>query len=167
MMAKVHTTPDTTNLFFAGIGGQGVLLASEIVAKVAMQAKLDVKTSEVHGMSQRGGSVVTIVRFGRTVHSPLIPEGAADCLIAFDPVEGERHAHMLTADGTMIDSTGAIEAHLPDPRTLNMFILGKLGAWLPFAKAAWLKTIAARVPPRTLEANSQAFELGWTYRERQ
>ncbi len=165
-MAKKQHTAETTNIFFAGLGGQGVLLASEIAARVAMQAKLDVKKSEVHGMSQRGGSVVTIVRFGRKVHSPLIAEGTADFLVAFEPAEGRRHAHMLAPGGTVIDSTGALEASLPDPRTLNMFILGKLAARLPFPSEAWLSVIAARVPPRTLEANNRAFTLGWDYRSR-
>jgi indolepyruvate ferredoxin oxidoreductase beta subunit len=164
-MAKAKRQGATTSVFFAGIGGQGVLLASEIVAKVALMAGHDVKKSEVHGMSQRGGSVVTLVRFGRKVYSPLIREGTADYLVAFDATEGKRHAHMLSGSGTMVNSGGALDAGLPDPRTLNLFILGKLAGRLPFSKQAWLDAIAACVPPRTVEANSLAFNLGWDYRE--
>ena len=164
-MARKPRTNATTSIFFAGVGGQGVLLASEIVAMVAMRAGLDVKKSEVHGMSQRGGSVVSIVRFGRKVHSPLIRAGTADVLVAFEPVEGRRHAAMLSKGGALVDSAGALDVGLPDPRTLNMFILGKLAARLPFPQQSWLDTLAARVPPRTVELNSRAFALGWEYRE--
>ncbi|MBN1918965.1 MAG: indolepyruvate oxidoreductase subunit beta [Verrucomicrobia bacterium] len=164
-MAKRPARNGTTSVFFAGIGGQGVLLASEIVAQVAGRAGLDVKKSEVHGMSQRGGSVVTIVRFGRKVHSPLVRQGAADVLVAFEPTEGRRHAAMLARDGARVDSSGALDVGLPDPRTANMFILGKLAARLPFARQRWLDAIAERVPPRTIEPNSRAFTLGWEYRE--
>lgn len=164
-MAKRQSDNATTSIFFAGIGGQGVLLASEIVAQVAVRAGLDVKKSEVHGMSQRGGSVETIVRFGKKVHSPLICEGTADVLVAFEPTEGRRHAAMLAKHGAMIDSSGGLAAGLPDPRTLNMFILGKLAARLPFTQRLWLETIASRVPARTIEPNSRAFTLGWAYRE--
>jgi indolepyruvate ferredoxin oxidoreductase beta subunit len=162
-MMATKTRQHTTNIFFAGIGGQGVLLASEIAARVAMLARLDVKKSEVHGMSQRGGSVVSIVRFGRKVHSPLLRTGTAGYLVAFEATEGRRHAAMLAKGGRLIDSTGALDVGLPDPRTLNMFILGKLAAHLPFSRSAWVETLAERVPPRTIEPNSRAFTLGWAY----
>jgi indolepyruvate ferredoxin oxidoreductase beta subunit len=162
---KKRTGSATTSIFFAGIGGQGVLLASEIAAQVALRAGLDVKKSEIHGMSQRGGGVVSAVRFGRKVHSPLVREGAADLLVAFEPTEGRRHASIRATGGVTVDASGALEAGLPDPRTLNMFILGKLAARLPFAQRLWLEAIAARVPPRTIEPNSRAFTLGWEYRE--
>jgi indolepyruvate ferredoxin oxidoreductase beta subunit len=164
-MARANAPGAPTSVFFAGIGGQGVLLASEIVAKVALVAGHDVKKSEVHGMSQRGGSVVTLVRFGRKVHSPLIREGTADYLMAFEPTEGKRHAGMLSPSGVVVDSGGALDVGLPDPRTLNMFMLGKLARLLRFSKALWLEAIAACVPARTVEANGLAFGLGWDYDE--
>ncbi len=85
----------TTNILLAGVGGQGIILASEIVADVAASAGLEVKKSEVHGMAQRGGSVVTHIRFGERVHSPLVAEGEADFLVAFEAMETLRYLHFL------------------------------------------------------------------------
>lgn len=86
--------PQTINVVIAGLGGQGVLKASDIVAEVAFRAGLDVKKSEIHGMSQRGGSVTSDVRFGSQVFSPMVPEGEADYLVvlAEDQVEVNRAA---------------------------------------------------------------------------
>jgi indolepyruvate ferredoxin oxidoreductase beta subunit len=80
-----------TNVLVVGVGGQGVLLASEVLAEVALLSGLDVKKSEVHGMAQRGGSVVSHVRFGRKVHSPLIELGEADFLVSFEKLETLRY----------------------------------------------------------------------------
>jgi len=87
-----------------GVGGQGVLLAADIVAHVGVALGLDVKKSEVHGMSQRGGSVVSHVRWADEVHSPLIERGTADILVAFERLEGLRHLAMLARDGRLIIS---------------------------------------------------------------
>ena len=81
---------DVTNVLIAGVGGQGILLASEILSDVALAEGLDVKKSEVHGMAQRGGAVVSTVRFGTTVHSPLIARGDADVILAFEELEALR-----------------------------------------------------------------------------
>ncbi len=83
---------EAADLVFCGVGGQGVLLASEVVAEVALGAGLDVKKSEVHGMAQRGGSVFSHVRFGRVVYSPVIPLGKANFLVAFEELEALRYA---------------------------------------------------------------------------
>jgi len=91
-----------TNVLMCGVGGQGVILASDILAEAAMLAGHDVKKSEVHGMSQRGGSVVTHVRFGRTVHSPLIMKGEADILVAFELVEALRYLDHLSPEAVAI-----------------------------------------------------------------
>ncbi len=80
-----------TNILMAGVGGQGTLLASEILSEVLMQAGYDVKKAEVHGMAQRGGSVVSHVRFGKKVYSPIIPEGDADVLFGFELLETYRY----------------------------------------------------------------------------
>ncbi len=85
----------TTNILLAGVGGQGIIVASEVVADVAASAGLEVKKSEVHGMAQRGGSVVTHIRFGERVHSPLVAEGEADFLVAFEAMETLRYLHFL------------------------------------------------------------------------
>ncbi|HEX8947802.1 MAG TPA: indolepyruvate oxidoreductase subunit beta [Dissulfurispiraceae bacterium] len=84
-----------TNILFSGVGGQGIILASRLVAKCAFNAGYIVKESEVHGMAQRGGSVVSHVRFGREVHSPLIPTGKADFLLAMEELEGLRYTYFL------------------------------------------------------------------------
>ena len=78
---------EVTSVLIAGVGGQGILLASEIMSDVALEAGLDVKKSEVHGMAQRGGSVVSNVRFGETVYSPLIKKGEADIILSFEKLE--------------------------------------------------------------------------------
>jgi indolepyruvate ferredoxin oxidoreductase beta subunit len=85
-----------TNILLVGVGGQGIILASEIMADVFMQAGYDVKKSEVHGMAQRGGSVNTHVRFGPRVFSPLIKEGEAEIFIAFEELEALRYLHFLS-----------------------------------------------------------------------
>lgn len=93
---------DTTSVLFSGVGGQGVLLASDVLAEAALAAGHDVKKSEVHGMSQRGGAVVSHVRFGARVHSPLIPEGAADVLLAMEQLEALRWLHAVGPQGVVI-----------------------------------------------------------------
>jgi indolepyruvate ferredoxin oxidoreductase, beta subunit len=92
----------TTNVLIVGVGGQGVLLASEILCEVAKVMGLDTKKSEVHGMSQRGGVVTSHVRFGNKVYSPLITEGEADVILAFEIAEGLRWVHYLRPGGTII-----------------------------------------------------------------
>ena len=92
----------TKNIMIVGVGGQGTLLTSRIIGKVAANAGLDVKISEVHGMAQRGGSVVTFVRFGDKVYEPVVEEGQADVIIAFERLEAARYAHFLKKDGVLI-----------------------------------------------------------------
>jgi len=94
----------TTNVLIVGVGGQGVLLASEMLCQVARVMGLDAKKSEVHGMSQRGGVVTSHVRFGKKVHSPLIEEGAADVILAFEIAEALRWVHYLRPGGSLIAS---------------------------------------------------------------
>ena len=93
---------ETTNVLIVGVGGQGVLLASEILSEVARTCGLDAKKSEVHGMSQRGGVVTSHVRFGERVMSPLIPSGESDVILAFELAEGLRWIHELRPGGTFI-----------------------------------------------------------------
>lgn len=95
----------TINILLAGVGGQGVLLASQILTRVAMAADLDVKQSEVHGMSQRGGSVTSHVRFGDKVYSPTIDDGAADFVLGFERLEALRNAHCVAPGGKIFYNT--------------------------------------------------------------
>ena len=90
------------NIMVVGVGGQGTLLTSRIIGKTALNAGYDVKLSEVHGMAQRGGSVVTFVRFGDSVNEPVVEEGSADILIAFERLEAYRYSHYLKKDGIII-----------------------------------------------------------------
>ncbi len=91
-----------TSLLLAGVGGQGVLLASDIIGKVMMRAGLDVKKSEVHGMAQRGGCVTSHVRYGRKVYSPIAKEGDVDILIAFEKLETLRYLNFLKAGSKVL-----------------------------------------------------------------
>ena len=92
----------TKNIMIVGVGGQGTLLTSRIIGKAALSKGYDVKISEVHGMAQRGGSVVTFVRFGETVTEPVVEEGQADLIIAFERLEAKRYAHFLKKDGVLV-----------------------------------------------------------------
>lgn len=104
----------THNLLFAGVGGQGVVLASEVLALVAAAEGYDVKQGEVHGAAQRGGAVVSHIRFGERVYSPLNLRGQADVLAAFEKLEAVRHAHYLKPGGVVI-----INDHRIEPTYLN------------------------------------------------
>ncbi|MDX9714445.1 MAG: indolepyruvate oxidoreductase subunit beta [Dissulfurispiraceae bacterium] len=92
----------TTSVFFAGVGGQGIVLGSKILAQAAFSAGCMVKECELHGMAQRGGSVVSHIRFGEEVHSPLIPQGKADFLIVMEALEGLRYTCYLKPGATVI-----------------------------------------------------------------
>ena len=93
---------DTKNIMIVGVGGQGTLLTSRILGGVMLDGGFEVKMSEVHGMAQRGGSVVTFVRYGTEVAEPIVEEGCADVLIAFERLEALRYAHFLKKDGVII-----------------------------------------------------------------
>ncbi|MDF2539224.1 MAG: hypothetical protein K0S76_2245 [Herbinix sp.] len=93
---------ETKNIMIVGVGGQGTLLTSRILGGLTIHAGYDVKLSEVHGMAQRGGSVVTFVRYGEKVYEPVVEEGQADVLIAFERLEAKRYAHFLKKDGVIL-----------------------------------------------------------------
>ena len=92
----------TVNVSLVGVGGQGIILTADILAKTAAIAGMDVKKSEIHGMAQRGGSVTSQVRFGSSVASPIIQEGTADILVSFDKVEALRNSGILAKGGTAL-----------------------------------------------------------------
>jgi len=98
----------TVNILLSGVGGQGVILASKILSKAALLQGLDIKQSEVHGMSQRGGSVVSHVRIGDVVHSPIVPENQCDILLGFEPLEALRFAHWVKPEGIVVYSTDRV-----------------------------------------------------------
>ena len=93
---------ETKNIMIVGVGGQGTLLTSRVLGGLAIAGGYDVKLSEVHGMAQRGGSVVTFVRYGENVAEPIVEEGQADVIIAFERLEALRYAHFLKKDGALV-----------------------------------------------------------------
>lgn len=100
---------ETKNVMIVGVGGQGSLLASKLLGALLTDEGYDVKVSEVHGMSQRGGSVVTYVRFGDKVYSPVISEGEADFIVSFEKLEAARHTPCLKNGGRIIVNTQTID----------------------------------------------------------
>ncbi len=185
----------TTNVLLSGVGGQGVILASYVLSQAAMAEGFDVKQSEVHGMSQRGGSVVSHLRFGAKVASPIVSMGTADLLLSFEPLEALRYYNWLQPGGLLIynaikvnpstvaaglatypdDIDARISAAWPNSRKVdatslaeqagtakaaNMVLVGAISSRLPFADDTWRAIIAKVVPPKTVEANMRAFELG-------
>jgi indolepyruvate ferredoxin oxidoreductase beta subunit len=101
-------SPEVTGIVLVGVGGQGILLATQIAARAAMAAGFDVKTNEVHGMAQRGGSVVAQIRYGEKVFSPLVPEGTARALASLERIEALRYIGLLARDGLAVVSSQAI-----------------------------------------------------------
>jgi len=96
------------NLLIVGVGGQGVVTLSDVVVRAAVRAGFDVKQAELHGMSQRGGSVVSHIRFGRKIYSPVIDTGSAHLLLALEKLEALRHVHFLSPEGLLIVDDRAI-----------------------------------------------------------
>ena len=186
---------ETKNIMIVGVGGQGTLLTSRIFGGIIKAGGFYVKLSEVHGMAQRGGSVVTFVRYGEKVYEPIVEEGQADVLIAFEKLEAMRYAHFLKKDGVMIVNdqrmdpmtvvTGVAEypenildtlkkdhkvvsidamdeaKKLGNSRVFNTIIIGVAAKNMDFDKQQWLDVIANTVPPKTVEINQKAFEVGF------
>lgn len=100
---------DTRNIMIVGVGGQGSLLASKLLGHLLLNAGYDVKVSEVHGMSQRGGSVVTYVRYGDHVYSPVIDQGEADYIVSFELLEAARWLSFLKEDGVIVTNTQQVD----------------------------------------------------------
>ncbi len=189
---------ETKNIMIVGVGGQGSLLASKLLGYLLLNEGYDVKVSEVHGMSQRGGSVVTYVRYGDSVASPVIDEGEADSIVSFELLEAARWLPFLKKDGTIVTNIQQIDpmpvvtgaAEYPEDlvgklkatgakvdamdcvalaeeagsvKAVNLVLLGRLSHYFDFPDEAWQKAIAACVPPKFLEINKKAFELGKNY----
>lgn len=183
------------NIMIVGVGGQGTLLTSRILGGLAITGGYDVKLSEVHGMAQRGGSVVTFVRYGEKVAEPIVEEGQADVIIAFERLEALRYAHFLKKDGALIINDWRIDpmpvvigaAQYPEkiietleqghkvytvnateesrklgnPKVFNLIVLGVAAQHMDFSKEQWYEVIEKTVPPKTVELNKKAFDLGY------
>jgi len=149
-----------TNVVIAGLGGQGVLKASGILADAAFRAGLDVKKSEIHGMSQRGGSVSSDVRFGTQVFSPMVPQGQADYLVVLAASQVEVARPMLKSGGVLIQPAQIDEAKLANKKSLNVALLGALARHLDLADNLWHAAITAALPEKLHATNLQAFAMG-------
>jgi len=149
-----------TNVVVAGLGGQGALTASNILAEAAFLAGYNVKKAEVHGMGRRGGSVTTDVRFGNEVFSPMVAPGEADFLVVLAADQVVNHRPMLRSGGTLIGPEAVDQSALPRPRSLNVALLGALSRHLAIEPSAWREAIGRYLPPKLHEANFQAFALG-------
>jgi indolepyruvate ferredoxin oxidoreductase beta subunit len=151
---------DVVNVVIAGLGGQGVLKASDIFADAAFRAGFDVKKSEVHGMSQRGGSVASDVRFGVRVFSPMVPPGEADYLVILSSDQVQNNRWQLRSGGALIHP-GMIPADLlRNKKSLNVALLGVLSARLEIPETAWLEAIRSQLAGKLHEVNLQAFHAG-------
>jgi indolepyruvate ferredoxin oxidoreductase, beta subunit len=148
------------NVVVAGLGGQGVIKASDILADAAFRAGLDVKKAEIHGMSQRGGSVTSDVRFGKEVLSPMITTAEADFLLVLAPSEISVTRPLLRKGGLLVPPDAVDEAKLPNKKSLNVALLGILARELELPEAAWLGAIRAALPERLHAINEAAFRLG-------
>lgn len=149
-----------TNVVLAGLGGQGVIKASDILADAALRAGLDVKKSEVHGLSQRGGSVTSDVRFGSGVLSPMVPFGEADFLVVLAPSEVNVARSLLRPGGILLAPDLIPDAELPNKRSLNVALLGALSYHLDLPVEAMVGAVEAALPPKLHAVNAAAFELG-------
>ena len=149
-----------TNVILAGLGGQGGIKASDILCDAAVRAGYDVKKAEVHGMSQRGGSVTSDVRFGVKVLSPMVPRGEADFLLVPAPSEVEVTRPLLKAGGVLIAPGLVPEAELANRRSLNVALLGALCGHLAIPEGVFLAAVKAALPERLHAVNEQAFAVG-------
>lgn len=186
---------ETRSIMIVGVGGQGSLLASRLLGNVLLAKGYDVKVSEVHGMSQRGGSVVTYVKYGDEVHSPVIEKGEADVIISFELLEAARWVPYLKKGGKLITSTQQLDpmpvitgaAEYPadiveklknmgitvtavnalalaeqagNAKASNVVLMGVVASQTDFDDKLWQNAIEQCVPPKFLELNKTAFELG-------
>ena len=185
-----------TSVMIVGVGGQGTLLASRILGNVVLARGYDVKMSEVHGMAQRGGSVVTYVKYGEKIYSPIVPKGEADIILAFEELEALRWLPFLRKDGKMIANTQQIDPmpviigsqEYPEKiierlgdvcsnlvavdalklameagnvKAVNVVLLGVMAKYTDIDEEEWMAAIEKTVPPKFLDINRKAFELGY------
>ncbi|MDO4730904.1 MAG: indolepyruvate oxidoreductase subunit beta [Clostridia bacterium] len=186
---------DTKSILIVGVGGQGTLLLSKLLGNVLINEGFDVKVSEVHGMSQRGGSVVTYVRYSDKVYSPLIREGEADFVLAFEQLEAARFITYLKQGGKLIYNRAKIEpmpvitgvCDYPDDieekinanvdsialdasalakqagsvKAVNVVLLGVFAKYTNIPKEKFIEEIKRSVPPKFVDLNCKAFNLGY------
>ena len=151
----------TKNIMIVGVGGQGSLLASKLLGRLLVDEGYDVKVSEVHGMSQRGGSVSSEVRFGSDVASPMIPAGESDFLLVLEDTQIDVNKPKLKAGGTLITLADVDASKLENPKTINIAMLGVLSASLPqVPENCWIEALKKFLPEKHHAVNLTAFALG-------
>ena len=153
-------TEKVTNVVIAGLGGQGVVKASDILADAAFRAGLDVTKAEILGMSQRGGSVASDVRFGPRVLSPMVSAGEADYLVVLSADQVENNLPVLKPGGVLIRPEMVDENALPSKRSLNIALMGMLSKHLNLPETLWQEALKAALPEKGMDANVKAFEMG-------
>ena len=149
-----------TNIKIAGIGGMGVLTSTVILAEVFFRQGLDVKKAEVQGMSQRGGSICSDVRFGKKVFSPMIPAGSIDYLVLFKDDQFPVYEAECSAQTVILKPEMIAKEKLSNKRTFNIAMLGLLSQHLDVEPDVWLKVIRETLPEKVHVVNEAAFELG-------
>ena len=183
-------------ILLCGVGGQGTILAADLLARAALGAGFQVKVSEIHGMAQRGGAVTTVVRFGKEVDTMVADTGRADCVVSFETTEAMRNisflrdgGFLLVADqtikplpvacgrasmpagaheklaqwGAMLIPAHKLAVQAGNAKCENVVLLGALETQLGFGSDVWNKAIEGRVPPKTVETNLAAFDLGLSF----
>ena len=148
------------NVVVAGLGGQGVLKVTDILAEAVFRSGFDVKKSEVHGMSQRGGSVSSEVRYGECVASPMVPAGEADVLAVLDSTQVEVARGVLKADGVLITPEDLPLDKLQNPKALNTMMLGAISKHIEIPAETLLEALKANLPEKLHEMNVEMFNLG-------
>lgn len=151
---------NTMNVKFAGLGGTGVVKASDVFAELVFELGYDVKKAEVHGMSQRGGSVASDVRYGEKVESPMIPDGEAQFLVVFAEDQIPVNEAALKVGGTLLSPKDIDVSKLPSEKALNVAMLGKLSTFFDFPLEKWEKILQKLFAPKFHEGNSIAFKIG-------
>jgi len=149
-----------TNIRIAGLGGMGVLKASLLLSELLFECGYDVKKAEVHGMSQRGGSISSDVRFGKKVISPMIPEKKVDFLLSLEPEWSDVHKVSLADNAVVISPADFDVSKLKSMKAVNVAALGVLSRYLDIPEKMWLDTLAKFFPAKLHEANESAFKLG-------
>lgn len=151
---------EVINVKFAGLGGQGILTCTDILGRVVFDLGNDVKKAEVHGMSQRGGSITSDLRYGEKVLSPMISAGQADFLIVLGEDQIDPNLHFMHAEGILVKPSDFDADKLTNKRTLNVALLGALSKHMDFSVEQWMTAIRQQFPERLLEVNEKAFLLG-------
>ena len=152
------------NIIVAGLGGQGVLKVTDILAEALFKAGFDVKKSEVHGMSQRGGSVSSEVRYGDEVASPMVPAGEADVLAVLESGQLEVVRPLLRKGGAVITPDDLPLDQLKNPKALNTMMLGALSRHIDLPEEAFIAALKANFPEKLHEVNVEMFRLGRNFR---